>query len=109
MDEPVGERRPGMIYGLANLVENAVDFARAEVQIAAAWTAREVVITIADDGALSSMNEKGTKTAMGKSEGVGTAKRAALLSVAFALWGTKAPAPPKATAKPGGKKPAGKK
>ena len=25
--EPVGERRPGVIYGLGNLVENAVDFA----------------------------------------------------------------------------------
>jgi hypothetical protein len=66
--------------------------------------------SIGEDGALSSTNDKGTKTAMGKSEGVGTAKRAALLSVAFALWGTKAPAAP--AAKPAGKtpgeKPAGK-
>jgi two-component system sensor histidine kinase RegB len=49
-DEPVGQRRPGVIYGLANLVENAVDFARTRVEIAATWSAREVVITIADDG-----------------------------------------------------------
>ena len=49
-DEPVGERRPGVIYGLANLVENAVDFAREKVEITATWSGREVVISIADDG-----------------------------------------------------------
>jgi two-component system sensor histidine kinase RegB len=48
--EPVGERRPGVIYGLANLVENAVDFAKQRVEITASWSARDVVITIADDG-----------------------------------------------------------
>jgi two-component system sensor histidine kinase RegB len=48
--EPIGERRPGAIYGLANLVENAVDFAKSRVEIAARWSAREVTITIADDG-----------------------------------------------------------
>jgi two-component system sensor histidine kinase RegB len=48
--EPVGERRPGVIYGLANLLENAVDFARSSVEITARWSARDVVITIADDG-----------------------------------------------------------
>jgi two-component system sensor histidine kinase RegB len=48
--EPVGERRPGVIYGLANLVENAVDFARNRVEITATWSAREVAITIADNG-----------------------------------------------------------
>ncbi len=48
--EPVGERRPGVIYGLGNLVENAVDFARTRVEITARWSAREVAITIADDG-----------------------------------------------------------
>jgi two-component system sensor histidine kinase RegB len=48
--EPVGERRPGVVYGLASLVENAVDFARERVDITAAWSARDVAITIADDG-----------------------------------------------------------
>jgi two-component system sensor histidine kinase RegB len=48
--EPVGQRRPGVIYGLANLVENAVDFARRRVEITATWAAREVAISIADDG-----------------------------------------------------------
>ena len=48
--EPVGERRPGMIYGLANLIENAVDFARQKVEITARWSDREVMVAIADDG-----------------------------------------------------------
>jgi two-component system sensor histidine kinase RegB len=50
LPEPVGERRPGVLYGLGNLVENAVDFARDRVEIAARWSARDVVIEIADDG-----------------------------------------------------------
>ena len=48
--EPVGERRPGVMYGLGNLVENAVDFARERVEIAAKWSAKEITITITDDG-----------------------------------------------------------
>jgi two-component system sensor histidine kinase RegB len=48
--EPVGRRRPGVIYGLGNLIENAVDFALDKVEITATWSAREVAITIADDG-----------------------------------------------------------
>ena len=48
--EPVGQRRPGVIYGLGNLISNAVDFALSKVEIKAAWSAREVVITITDDG-----------------------------------------------------------
>jgi two-component system, sensor histidine kinase RegB len=48
--EPVGERRPGVIYGLGNLIENAVDFARERVDVAARWTANDLIITITDDG-----------------------------------------------------------
>jgi two-component system sensor histidine kinase RegB len=48
--EPVGERRPGVLYGLGNLVENAVDFARERVEITATWSQRDVTIEIADDG-----------------------------------------------------------
>jgi two-component system sensor histidine kinase RegB len=48
--EPVGRRNPGILYGLGNLVENAVDFARTEVTLDAQWTPDEVSITIADDG-----------------------------------------------------------
>jgi two-component system, sensor histidine kinase RegB len=50
LQEPVGERRPGVLYGLGNLVENAVDFARERVDIAAEWSSRQVAIEIADDG-----------------------------------------------------------
>src|SRR5688572_6059583 len=36
--EPVARRNPGLTYGLGNLVDNAVDFAEAEVNLAAAWS-----------------------------------------------------------------------
>jgi len=49
-NEPIGERRPGMIYGLSNIVENAVDFARRRVEIDARWSDKEISITVADDG-----------------------------------------------------------
>jgi two-component system sensor histidine kinase RegB len=48
--EPMGEHNPAIIYGLGNLVENAVDFARERVTIDAQWTDSEVAIAIADDG-----------------------------------------------------------
>lgn len=48
--EPLGERRPGILYGVGNLIENAIDFAATEVRVAGRWDAREVVITISDDG-----------------------------------------------------------
>lgn len=48
--EPIGERRPGLIYGLGNLVENAVDFASAEVDVSATWDDREIEVTVTDDG-----------------------------------------------------------
>jgi two-component system sensor histidine kinase RegB len=48
--EPVGERNAGVIYGLGNLVENAVDFARSTVTITWSWDERIVRLTIADDG-----------------------------------------------------------
>jgi two-component system, sensor histidine kinase RegB len=48
--EPVTERNPGMLYGLGNLVENAVDFASNKVEVDARWSKDEVRIVIADDG-----------------------------------------------------------
>ncbi len=48
--EPVGRRNPAVIQGLANLVENAVDFAETQVTIEPEWTDSEVALTIADDG-----------------------------------------------------------
>jgi two-component system sensor histidine kinase RegB len=49
-EEPLGHRRPGVIYGLGNIIENAVGFAASEVQIDARWTDAEVSVTISDDG-----------------------------------------------------------
>lgn len=49
-DEPLGHRRPGVIYGLGNIIENAAGFAASEVQIDARWTASDVTVTISDDG-----------------------------------------------------------
>jgi two-component system, sensor histidine kinase RegB len=48
--EPLGARNPAIRYGLGNLIENAVDFARTRVEIFAAWDAEEVTVTISDDG-----------------------------------------------------------
>ncbi|MFN3350343.1 MAG: ActS/PrrB/RegB family redox-sensitive histidine kinase [Pseudorhodoplanes sp.] len=47
---PVAARNPAILYGLGNLVENAVDFARDRVEIAAEWTADSVSVVISDDG-----------------------------------------------------------
>ncbi|MCT8992011.1 ActS/PrrB/RegB family redox-sensitive histidine kinase [Chelativorans sp. SCAU2101] len=48
--EPVGRRNPGVLYGLGNLVENAVDFARSQVTIKWWWNDETVRIVITDDG-----------------------------------------------------------
>jgi two-component system, sensor histidine kinase RegB len=48
--EPVCRRNPGLLYGLANLVDNAVDFAASTVVLEAVWTPDQVRIEIRDDG-----------------------------------------------------------
>ena len=48
--EPIVLRTPAMLYGLGNLVDNAVDFARERVEVAVRWSAKEITVTIADDG-----------------------------------------------------------
>jgi two-component system sensor histidine kinase RegB len=48
--EPVGRRNPGVMYGLANILDNAVDFAETVVRIEARWTRDEVRVEISDDG-----------------------------------------------------------
>ena len=50
VDEPVGGRNPAILYGLGNLLENAVDFARERVDVAASWSGQDVAVTITDDG-----------------------------------------------------------
>jgi two-component system sensor histidine kinase RegB len=48
--EPVGARNPAILYGLGNLLENAVDFARERVVVGAIWSGQDVAVTISDDG-----------------------------------------------------------
>src|ERR1700681_2567722 len=48
--EPVGARNPAVLYGVGNILENAVDFARATVEVNAWWNADTVEIVISDDG-----------------------------------------------------------
>lgn len=48
--EPVVTRHPGIRYGLANLLENAVDYARSNVTLELSWNENEVTIIIIDDG-----------------------------------------------------------
>ena len=47
---PVIERRPEVIHGLRNLVQNAVDFASHRIEVDSFWTAHTITIRITDDG-----------------------------------------------------------
>ncbi|WP_394699152.1 ActS/PrrB/RegB family redox-sensitive histidine kinase [uncultured Cohaesibacter sp.] len=49
-DQPVLWRNPGLLFGLGNLVENAVEFASSRVEVTARWTDSSIMIRIADDG-----------------------------------------------------------
>jgi two-component system sensor histidine kinase RegB len=48
--EPVSMRNAAILYGVGNILENAVDFAREVVEVNAWWNADSVVISISDDG-----------------------------------------------------------
>ncbi|WP_299684633.1 sensor histidine kinase RegB [uncultured Tateyamaria sp.] len=50
IDQPAILRKPEIIHGLRNLVQNAVDFAAANVWIEAHWTADTITLRIMDDG-----------------------------------------------------------
>ena len=49
-NEPVGARNPAILYGLGNILENAVDFARERVVVKANWTGDSVEVEVSDDG-----------------------------------------------------------
>ena len=49
-EEPASGRNPAILYGLGNLLENAVDFAHERVEVAASWSEEDVAVTITDDG-----------------------------------------------------------
>ena len=48
--EPVGSRNPAILYGIGNIVENAVDFARTTVEVNAWWNRETIELVISDDG-----------------------------------------------------------
>ena len=48
--EPLGARNPAILYGLGNILENAVDFANERVDVAVQWNDETIDLTITDDG-----------------------------------------------------------
>lgn len=48
--EPLIDRRPEIIHGLRNLIQNAVDFADANVWVEAQWSDTQIGVRIMDDG-----------------------------------------------------------
>ncbi|WP_292292126.1 sensor histidine kinase RegB [Marivita sp.] len=49
-DPPTVMRRPEVIHGMRNLIQNAVDFARSTVWVEARWTGKSISVRIMDDG-----------------------------------------------------------
>ena len=49
-EPPTVLRRPDVIHGLRNLVQNAVDFAHEKVWVESRWTEDRIVVRIMDDG-----------------------------------------------------------
>jgi len=50
LDQPTIPRRPELIHGLGNFIQNAIQFADSEVILQATWTADTLKILIRDDG-----------------------------------------------------------
>ncbi len=48
--QPIILRRPEIIHGLRNLVQNAVDFAASNVWVESGWTDERITLRIIDDG-----------------------------------------------------------
>ncbi len=48
---PLIPRRPEILHGLGNFIENAVDFSRATVIVRANWQSADLIVEIIDDGA----------------------------------------------------------
>jgi len=49
-DHPTIHRRPEIIHGLRNMIQNAVDFAQSKVWVELAWTPDKITVRILDDG-----------------------------------------------------------
>ncbi|SHE31729.1 two-component system, sensor histidine kinase RegB [Ruegeria intermedia] len=50
VQQPSILRKPEIIHGLRNLIQNAVDFARGQVWVEAEWTPDRITVSIMDDG-----------------------------------------------------------
>jgi two-component system sensor histidine kinase RegB len=50
ISHPVIQRRPEIIHGLRNMIQNAIDFADSKVWIVLSWSEADIKITINDDG-----------------------------------------------------------
>lgn len=48
--QPTVRRKPEVIHGIRNLIQNAVDFARTTVWIDAEWSATSLTVRVVDDG-----------------------------------------------------------
>lgn len=48
--EPEIWRRPEILYGLGNFIENAADFARSEVSLIVVYSSHKIMLSIIDDG-----------------------------------------------------------
>jgi two-component system, sensor histidine kinase RegB len=48
--QPLIHRHPEIVHGLRNLIQNAVDFSRANVWIDVMWTVDTITVIVADDG-----------------------------------------------------------
>jgi two-component system sensor histidine kinase RegB len=49
-EPPVMRRRPEIIYGLRNIIENAVAYGRSKVLVSADWSGADIEIEVHDDG-----------------------------------------------------------
>ena len=50
LTQPSIERRPEIIHGLRNLIQNAVDFSQSRVIVEMTWSDDRVIVRISDDG-----------------------------------------------------------
>ena len=47
---PIFRRNPAIMYGLGNLLENAIDFASSRVDVTARWSQGQISLYVVDDG-----------------------------------------------------------
>ena len=50
LEQPTIARRPELIHGLGNFIQNAIQFAASEVTVQATWTPDTITVLILDDG-----------------------------------------------------------